>query len=120
MKLILILFILAVILVGVAEAQQPGQVPWWTSDSGSAESNSVNYRMEGTVGQPDAARSAGATYQASWGYWKPTPLQVVDSLESGALQLEHSATFGDLFEGSAWLIVTAASLARWAVGQWSL
>lgn len=120
MKLILILFVAAVILVAVAEADQPGMIAWWTMDAGATQSQSAHYKLLGTAGQPDAATSSGATYTAQWGYWHSAQLHTVDVIENGILSVERYVSYGDLLKASAFLIVTLATVARWMVRKWSL
>lgn len=118
MKLLMILFILAVIGLGVAEAQQPGAVTWWTADAGAAAGQSAHYKLEGTAGQPDAGISSGGAYKAEWGFWKSNPMHTIDDLENGALALQRDVTYGDVFKAFAFLIVSVAAVAKWAVSKW--
>lgn len=119
MKLILMLFLLAVIGLTVAYAQQPGQAPSWTMDSGGGTSSSPDYRMSATLGQPDAGASSGSHYRTEWGFWKSDPIHTIDSLQNGAIAMERDVTYGDVFKAFAFLIVSVALLAKWAVSQWS-
>ena len=118
MKLILVLFIVAVIGLGVAEAQQPGVVTWWTVDGGGGKATSPTYQLEATVGQPDAGASSSTIYKAEWGFWKSNPMHTIDDLEDGALAMERDVTYGDVFKAFAFLIVSVAAAAKWVVSRW--
>jgi hypothetical protein len=117
-KALILLFLLCALLVGVAEAQQPGGVPWWVVASGSGDSASAHYGIRGTVGQAGTGDSSGSVYMARWGYWRMDPIKIIDTLEAGAIQMQQDVTYGDLFKAFSFLIVSAASLARWGVNVW--
>lgn len=43
---------------------------WYTYDSGGGKSSSTEYRLVGSVGQPDACLALeGGSYRLSGGYW---------------------------------------------------
>lgn len=57
-----------------------------TVDSGAGESNGDAYRLRYSAGQPDAAYSAGGTYEVRGGFWgsrsnPPTDLIFADAFE---------------------------------------
>jgi hypothetical protein len=51
---------------------------WSTIDGGGGTSASGQYIVRGTVGQPDAAYSAGGPYEVVGGFWAGGPLCFVD------------------------------------------
>jgi len=77
-----LIVLLAVYLLITASA--PGQtggsyeLSWRTIDSGGGTSSSGPYVLTGTIGQPDAAYSAGGQYELLGGFWPGGPLCIVD------------------------------------------
>jgi hypothetical protein len=69
-------------------------IDWYTIDGGGGTSSGGPYRLVGTIGQPDAAYSAGGPYEVFGGFWPGGPLCFVD--------FDHFARFADywLEEGS--------------------
>ncbi len=61
------------------------KIVWSTIDGGGGVSMGGPYVLEGTIGQPDAAYSAGDNYEVLGGYWPGGPLCFVD--------FEHFARF---------------------------
>ena len=53
-------------------------VSWHTIDGGGGQSSGGQYSLTGTIGQPDAAYSAGAQYELLGGFWTGGPLCFVD------------------------------------------
>jgi hypothetical protein len=51
---------------------------WSTIDGGGGTSSGGQYVLTGTIGQPDAAYSASATYELLGGFWPGGPLCVVE------------------------------------------
>lgn len=61
------------------------QIVWSTIDGGGGQSSGGQYKLTGTIGQPDAAYSAGGDYEVLGGFWPGGPLCFVD--------FEHFARF---------------------------
>jgi len=63
-----------------ASAQSGGDyyLSWHTIDGGGGTSSSGPYVLTGTIGQPDAAYSAGGSYELLGGFWPGGPLCFVD------------------------------------------
>ncbi len=51
---------------------------WSTIDGGGGTSSGGQYTVMGTIGQPDAAYSAGGDYEVLGGFWPGEPLCTVD------------------------------------------
>ena len=68
------------LLVSPAIAQSGGdyEISWSTIDSGGGRSSGGPYVLTGTIGQPDAAYSAGGYYELLGGFWPGGPLCIVD------------------------------------------
>ena len=68
------------LLLSVALRQTIGQyeITWSTIDGGGGQSNGGQYVLTGTIGQPDAAYSAGAQYELLGGFWPGGPFCFVD------------------------------------------
>ncbi len=77
MKRFLILLsvaLLLLILATVAVARIAGyDLTWWTVDSGGGSSVGSGYRLNGTIGQPDAGLLSGGNYRLEGGYWNSAP-----------------------------------------------
>jgi len=71
------------------EAQSGGSndLSWRTIDGGGGTSSGGAYILRGTIGQPDAAYSAGGPYELLGGFWPGGPLCFVD-FESYAIFAE--------------------------------
>jgi hypothetical protein len=54
------------------------KVVWSTIDGGGGQSSSGQYKLTGTIGQPDAAYSEGGNYELLGGFWPGGPLCFVD------------------------------------------
>ncbi len=52
-----------------AAAQAQFQIDWYTIDSGGGTSSGGVFTLAGTIGQPDAAASAGGPFQCNGGFW---------------------------------------------------
>ena len=48
---------------------QTYQIDWWVIGSGGGTSQSANYQLSGTVGQPIVGRSSSANYSIEAGFW---------------------------------------------------
>jgi len=69
------------IILSVLAAQVPAlgdyEITWRTIDGGG-RSTGGQYVLTGTIGQPDAAYSAGGDYELLGGFWPGGPLCFVD------------------------------------------
>ncbi len=83
------LAISTILLVALAESSANGQyeLSWYTIDGGGGRSSGGDFTLTGTIGQPDAAYSAGGSYELLGGFWPGGPLCFVD--------FEHFARFAD-------------------------
>jgi hypothetical protein len=54
------------------------QLNWSTIDGGGGQSSGGQYKLTGTIGQPDAAYSAGGNYELLGGFWPGGPLCIVE------------------------------------------
>jgi hypothetical protein len=79
-------FILAA-LVFTSVAFGDYQIVWSTIDGGGGQSSGGQYVLTGTIGQPDAASSAGSNYELLGGFWPGGPLCFVN--------FEQYSTFAD-------------------------
>jgi len=50
------------------------ELSWYTIDGGGGTSSGGQYVLTGTIGQPDAAYSAGEQYELLGGFWPGGPL----------------------------------------------
>ena len=68
------------LLFSPALAQTSGnyEISWSTIDGGGGQSRGGPYTLVGTIGQPDAAYSAGGNYELLGGFWPGGPLCFVD------------------------------------------
>ena len=75
-----LLFAWLVLLVLPSQARGAGQyeISWSTIDGGGGTSSGGPYVLSGTIGQPDAAYSAGGQYELLGGFWPGGPLCFVD------------------------------------------
>jgi len=63
------------------------EIDWHTIDGGGGTSSGGQYVLSGTIGQPDAAYSAGGHYELLGGFWPGGPLCFVD--------FQHFARFAE-------------------------
>jgi hypothetical protein len=54
------------------------ELSWYTIDGGGGRSIGGLYTLTGTIGQPDAAYSAGGDYELLGGFWPGGPLCFVN------------------------------------------
>ncbi|MHC4618821.1 MAG: hypothetical protein ACYTEQ_13840 [Planctomycetota bacterium] len=64
------------------------ELSWYTIDGGGGTSTGGPYALVGTIGQPDAAYSAGGRYELLGGFWPGGPLCLVE-FEDYARLAEH-------------------------------
>ena len=76
----LVVLIGLVVLPYTVEAQNGGPyvLEWSTIDGGGGTSRGGQYIVTGTIGQVDAAYSAGGRYELLGGFWPGGPLCTVD------------------------------------------
>ncbi|MHC4655070.1 MAG: hypothetical protein ACYTDW_12620 [Planctomycetota bacterium] len=84
MYLLTVWIVLLVILAASAASGQY-ELSWYTIDGGGGQSTGGQYKLIGTIGQPDAAYSAGGNYELLSGFWPGGPLCFID--------FEHFARF---------------------------
>ena len=77
------------LLIVLAESKANGQyeISWYTIDGGGGRSSGGDFTLTGTIGQPDAAYSAGGNYELLGGFWPGGPLCFVN--------FEHFARFAE-------------------------
>ncbi|MDH4240135.1 MAG: hypothetical protein OEW48_11280 [Phycisphaerae bacterium] len=77
----------ALLVLGLIVSSSWGQyqISWYTVDGGGGASSGGDFTLTGTIGQPDAAYSAGGNYELLGGFWPGGPLCFVD--------FEHFARF---------------------------
>ena len=86
----------------VATGYADYSITWSTIDGGGGRSTGGSFVLTGTIGQPDAAYSAGGDYELLGGFWTGGPLCFVD-FESFARFAEYWLETGtglpaDLYE----------------------
>ena len=81
--------ILLVLLIVTVPALGQYGIGWHTIDGGGGTSRGGPYIVRGTIGQPDADYSYGGDYEVLGGFWRGTPLCIVD--------FEHFARFAELW-----------------------
>ena len=79
--------LLGCLLVFALQAYGGYDLSWSTIDGGGGTSSGGSYVLSGTIGQPDAAYSAGGQYELLGGFWAGGPLCFVD--------FQHFARFAD-------------------------
>ncbi len=70
--------LLTICLVTIVPALGDYDIAWHTIDGGGGVSSGGPYTLTGTIGQPDAAYSAGGDYELLGGFWPGGPLCIVD------------------------------------------
>ena len=75
-QLTLSIILLAILAVPSASAEY--QISWYTIDGGGGRSFGGDFTLTGTIGQPDAAYSAGGNYELLGGFWPGGPLCFVN------------------------------------------
>jgi len=61
-----------------ATANSDYKIAWYTIDGGGGTSSGGQYKLTGTIGQPDAAYSASGNYELLGGFWPGGPLCIVE------------------------------------------
>ena len=96
----LIEWIILIVVSVVATTHADYSIDWYTIDGGGRRSSGGPYTLTGTIGQPDAAYSAGGDYELLGGFWPGGPLCFVN--------FEHFARFAENWlweecnEGNDW------------------
>jgi hypothetical protein len=75
-RLAALMMLFVVLIAPTASGQY--EITWSTVDGGGGQSNGGPYTLTGTIGQPDAAYSAGGRYELLGGFWPGGPLCIVD------------------------------------------
>jgi len=70
--------IFTVLTPAAGQSGGPYILDWSTIDGGGGTSSSGQYVLTGTIGQPDAAYSAGGNYEMLGGFWPGGPLCIVE------------------------------------------
>lgn len=69
----------SVLVSGVfAQSGESYSIVWSTIDGGGGQSSGGPYILTGTIGQPDAGRSAGGSFEMLGGFWVGESLYFVD------------------------------------------
>jgi len=76
--IILLAISLLMVLPALGQTGGPYDLTWSTVDGGGGTSSGGQYVLVGTIGQPDAAYSAGGDYELLGGFWPGGPLCIVD------------------------------------------
>jgi hypothetical protein len=74
----LILIVAALVFASVASGDY--QIIWSTIDGGGGTSAGGQYKLTGTIGQPDAGAMSGRHYELLGGFWPGGPLCFVNFL----------------------------------------
>jgi hypothetical protein len=69
---------ITVTILTFAGADGAYNISQYTIDGGGGQSSGGQYVLTGTIGQPDAASSAGGSYELLGGFWPGGPLCFVD------------------------------------------
>lgn len=77
--------ILTAVLSLAAVAHGDYAIVWSTIDGGGGQSSGGQYTLTGTIGQPDAAYSAGEQYEVLGGFWPGGPMCIVDFADFAGL-----------------------------------
>jgi len=89
---IVLFILLSICAIGYADYS----ITWSTIDGGGGTSGGGQYALTGTIGQPDAAYSAGGDYELLGGFWHGGPLCIVDFDEFALFAQEWLDTGGGL------------------------
>ena len=72
------MMLLVILIAPAAGGESAYLLDWSTIDGGGGQSSGGPYTLTGTIGQPDAAYSAGGQYELLGGFWPGGPLCIVD------------------------------------------
>lgn len=73
----LLVVCLLMVLPALAQTGSQYELSWSTIDGGGGRSSGGRYVLTGTIGQADAAYSAGGNYELLGGFWPGGPLCMV-------------------------------------------
>ena len=73
-----ILLVAVLLLSGMARANGPYEVTWYTIDGGGGTSSGGQYSVTGTIGQADAGYHDGDDMELLGGFWVGGPLCIVN------------------------------------------
>ena len=79
--------LLLVVVLAASTATAQYEISWYTIDGGGGRSSGGPYSLTGTIGQPDAAYSAGGNFELLGGFWPGGPLCFIN--------FEHFARFAE-------------------------
>jgi hypothetical protein len=109
LRLSAVMIVLLYVSLALGQSGEDYILTWSTIDGGGGTSRGGQYVLTGTMGQPDAAYSASATYELLGGFWPGGPLCFVafDDFAvfaelwligdlSGDLDNDEDIDFGDL------------------------
>ena len=74
----IVLLLLHMVVPALGQTDARYELNWSTIDGGGGQSSGGPYTLTGTIGQPDAAYSAGGQYELLGGFWPGGPLCFVD------------------------------------------
>ncbi len=77
-RLAVLMTLLVVLIAPAASSEGAYVLDWFTIDGGGGTSSGGPYTLTGTIGQPDAAYSAGGDYELLGGFRPGGPLCFVD------------------------------------------
>lgn len=89
MKMSIYRYALCLMLVFASVGWADYKIVWSTIDGGGGQSAGGQYKLTGTIGQPDASFSEGGQYELLGGFWPGGPLCFVD--------FKHFARFAELW-----------------------
>jgi hypothetical protein len=69
--LLVLLLFFAGTAVATAQTDSDYDISWWTVDGGGGASQSADeqYKLNGSIGQPDVGNAAGIGYAVKGGFW---------------------------------------------------
>jgi hypothetical protein len=128
----ILICLLGVVAPSPAQTDGPYELTWSTIDAGGGQSSGGTYVLTGTIGQPDAAYSAGGKYELLGGFLPGGPLCIAefDDFAKLAEQWLNTASglTGDLdgdndvdFDDLSWLadFWLCNCPAPWPLKRWS-
>ena len=72
------IFLITNLLIALTVSGEQYKIIWSTIDGGGGQSSGGPYVLTGTIGQPDAAWSAGDNFEVLGGFWVGGPLCFVE------------------------------------------
>ena len=77
-RVTIVLLAIVAMLVIATGSRADYQIVWSTIDGGGGQSSGGQYKLTGTIGQPDTDYSTGDSYELLGGFWPGGPLCFVD------------------------------------------